>query len=503
MKYLVIWNYIIISILFHFHFVKNELIFVYEHCRHGGRGSMVNDPSIKYNDTFYDEYKTYWKGNGELTVKGKMQQYILGISNRYKYPNLINYTKYNPDELLIHVTNTSRVKESAYNQLLGMFNPIIKKSEINELKKTISESNIFYYPPNYNIWNNNKEDNISKIIIEEAELTIKLLEEIDVNKNESFLTEGKFNLEEINEKNKMNIKYFPYLENRTFYIIFNCLNNKKYMKYNYQNQLTELVKNNLINKYGDKLLSFFKYDNKEYFYDYRNIIKIIDNFISNYYEEKDLTKFHEETGIDKQEYYKICVKLYKWWLYNIYCDKKTCILESGKLMEDLIEYMDNKINNRTSKLNMVIDVGHDITVGPMQLFMHETFNIDFSVCHFSCNIYFELHKDKKDLYYVKYFIDDELRLTINYELFKKNVLSKLWTEKEKNEFCNGNIIKVLYPKGYLFLIFLVICISVGIIVFILCNYCIKNNKGKNKKKLLIKKENINENDETGRELEII
>ena len=93
-----------------------------------------------------------------MTIKGKMHQYILGISNRYKYPNIINYNKYNSDELLIHVTNFSRVKESAYNQLLGMFNPILKITEIGKLKKTISESNKFYYPSNYNTWNYKTEE---------------------------------------------------------------------------------------------------------------------------------------------------------------------------------------------------------------------------------------------------------------------------------------------------------------------------------------------------------
>ena len=40
----------------------------------------------------------------------------------------------------------------------------------------------------------------------------------------------------------------------------------------------------------------------------------------------------------------------------------------------------------TNKLKMIIDLGHDVTVGPMQLFMHETFNTNFTTCFFSCNI---------------------------------------------------------------------------------------------------------------------
>ena len=33
-------------------------------------------------------------------------------------------------------------------------------------------------------------------------------------------------------------------------------------------------------------------------------------------------------------------------MFHIYCDKKTCVMESSKLMEDLINYMDNIILGR-------------------------------------------------------------------------------------------------------------------------------------------------------------
>ena len=134
--------------------------------------------------------------------------------------------------------------------------------------------------------------------------------------------------------------------------------------------------------------SFFKYENKEFLYDYHNSIIIIDNYLDNYFDDKDLKEFFEKIGIDKEDYYLRCSYIYKWWLYNIFCYRKTCILESQKLMEDLCNYFDNKRNNKNSKLKMVIDVGHDFTVGPIQLFMHEVFDIEYLVFFFSCNLYF-------------------------------------------------------------------------------------------------------------------
>ena len=55
-----------------------ELIFVYEHVRHGIRG-----PSASYNSLFIngvDEFRVSWEGegDGELTLLGRRQHYDLG-----------------------------------------------------------------------------------------------------------------------------------------------------------------------------------------------------------------------------------------------------------------------------------------------------------------------------------------------------------------------------------------------------------------------------------------
>jgi hypothetical protein len=56
-----------------------------------------------------------------------------------------------------------------------------------------------------------------------------------------------------------------------------------------------------------------------------------------------------------------------------------------------------------------------------------------------------------------------LRLNIPYGEFKKNVIKNIWTNKEKDEFCRGNIIKVLHPK--LFLSMYVLLIFIFILIF--------------------------------------
>ena len=229
-KFLLIKYYIILNIIL-FKYVNNEIIFVYEHSRHGIRGSLSKFKQRKIvNNTYYDEFNIPWEGDGDLTLKGKIQHYILGIRNRYKYPNLINVTEFNPSKLLIHVTNKSRVIISANYQLLGIFNPIIETSKnysilINNI------SNKFYYPPNFIIWEKVKT-NSHLSIINEAERSIKYLKEKNNNTN-------KF----LDNKNNDYI-LSQYLENRTFYAKRYCKNYWKYMEYNYKNKYKELIQEN-------------------------------------------------------------------------------------------------------------------------------------------------------------------------------------------------------------------------------------------------------------------
>ena len=466
MKKAHLFNFLIISYFFHISFVNNEPIFVYEHSRHGARGPSSEYQSLFNNKTFYDEYVVHWDGDGELTLKGKMQHYILGIRNRFKYPNLLNYSHFNPEEIIIHTTDSRRVEESAYNQLLGMFNPVIINNEDNKnslLITKMSEEKKFYYPPNYNVWKYKTTEKYHKII-NEAELSIKLAE--GEYKNNSFLSKGIFNLDEINSKQGTNITFLPYGQNRTFFKR-KCLNHPKYINYNYRKSYQKVIKVLLEKKYGDKLQRFFNYQNKEWLYGIHRSFSIVDHYISNYEEGKDISYFLNSTNINKDEYYKTCKKVYEYWLFHIFCDKKSCVMVSSALMEDLINYMDKKINDKNYPVKMVLDFGHDVTTAPMQLFMFQAFDVDYTLCSFSCNIYFELHKkinkDNKERYYVRYYVDDDLRLNIPYGEFKKNVIKNIWTNKEKDEFCRGNIMKVLHPK--LFLSMYVILIFIFILIF--------------------------------------
>ena len=111
-------------------------------------------------------------------------------------------------------------------------------------------------------------------------------------------------------------------------------------------------------------------------------------------------------------------------------------------MSDVLGYMDSRINN-LNKLTykapkMVLDAGHDTTVGPISRFMASAFNITYNkFCNFACNVYFELYEENNK-YFVDYFLDDQKLIdNMNYDDFKKNIQSKFWTDEQIENFCKN------------------------------------------------------------------
>ena len=399
-----------------------ELIFVYQHIRHGARG-----PSASYNSLFIDgvdEFRVSWigEGDGELTLVGKREHYDIGVRNRHKYGKegnglgLINFTVYNPEEVLFHVTDYNRTHQSLNSELIGMYQPGI-------LKKLTKEQVDGSYPPNEVEWFKRKDEPLYGNIIKE----IKSLENSTI----------------INDIPIFNVHTFG--PNRTFNLETNCHN------------LVNMRKESLVGKdellYGyflkhkEKLKEFFQFENYSYFTDIRMMNSITDHYISDYKNFKDLSVFHELTKIDLDEFMTMSGKFYHDWMYNYYCTNITCSMESSRLMEDLLGYMKRRIQyhpETTYKApKLVIDCGHDTTVAPMQMFMYETwehkpeYGIRTQYCGFACNIYFELYKAKSGptQYYVYYYIDDELIHVFDYDEFDETVRAHLYTQDNITEFC--------------------------------------------------------------------
>jgi len=402
-----------------------ELIFVYQHIRHGARG-----PSASYNSLFVngvDEFRVSWvgEGDGELTLVGKREHYDIGVRNRHKYghgPNglgLIDFSTYDPEEVLFHVTDYNRTHQSLNSELMGMYQPGLLKT-LTEKEKDGS------YPPNQEVWLNKSKENDT--------LYQEILKEIESLGNKTI----------VDNIPVFNVHTFG--ANRTFNLENNCKNLENMRMASIENK-TDLLYGYFL-KYKEELRVFFDFKDDSFVTNIRMMNSITDHYISDYKNYKDLSVFRDETGIDLDEFMEKSGKFYHDWMYNYYCTNTTCSMESSRLMEDLLGYMERRIaikdNTKSYKApKMVIDCGHDTTVAPMQMFMYETwedkpeYGINTQYCGFACNIYFELYKTKDDIpkYYVFYYIDDDLKHVFEYNEFYDTVKKHIYTQEEIVEYC--------------------------------------------------------------------
>ena len=237
----------------------------------------------------------------------------------------------------------------------------------------------------------------------------------------------------------------PFPPNRTFNLETNCKNLDKMRDENLKGKEDLLFGYFLQHK--EKLKEFFKFEDYSYFTNIRMMNSITDHYISDYYNDKDLSEFHNITGIDLDEFMEKSGKFYHDWMYNYYCSNTTCSMEASRLMEDLLGYMERRIQyypNTTYKApKLVIDCGHDTTVAPIQMFMYETwedkpeYGINTQYCGFACNVYFELYKDKTNSskYYVYYYINDELIHIFDYKEFNDTLRAHIYPQDNITEYC--------------------------------------------------------------------
>ena len=164
-------------------------------------------------------------------------------------------------------------------------------------------------------------------------------------------------------------------------------------------------------------------------------IVLADEFICNYFQGNNLSDFTAKTDIDIEEFFNYTKIIKNFYIFHINIDEKTGVMAASPQMEEIINYMDNIILNKSLTPKMVIHGGHDTTISCIQYFMYYVFQIPITYIPFAANIYFELHKKDLDNYYVEYIYDGLSLLTLDYPIFKTKVLEAVWSEEEINEFC--------------------------------------------------------------------
>ena len=370
-----------------------DIYFVLNHFRHGIRSPLKLDEENK--DTFGNEWSN---GPGELTLNGIRQHYLIGITNKNKYKNLLNFD-YKSKEILVYSTNLNRTIMSAQAQLSGMYNNIHYDFKLikGENKLPYNLSNI-YYDENFNYYpvpiHNYEERRINN--------KIKMVKVMDY----LWVQRCKRNL----EKRKKNMNNKTLTENKVNYML------EKY--YNNINKSTSIEEN------------------------FQNIFIFCDAIISNYYENRIIEEYKDNI----EEVKKDCFDFESFKQIEIeqsYYAKDTGIYTMSLMIENILNWMEyrvkyNTLNATSGFPKYVMYSGHDSTLIAMQRYLKDSLNINFNYTPFASSQYFELKKNNNNnLFFVEIYYNNEKVYRDEFSEFEKKVKKILIPHLNVVYYCEG------------------------------------------------------------------
>lgn len=466
MKYGLIFLYML---NFLFSLIKSqELRFVFALFRHGARA-----PYYLEKDNF-DLFGNKWIKESDITPAGIRQHYLIGYRNKEKYFQQLNITNLhynNLNEISVFSTNKDRTIMSAYSQIFGMFPPTTGP--------LLTDSQLEHSDPP-----------IKNFDFEKAKIDLKL-------ENKAL---GSANL------NGLPVRLF---DNYSYYFDLHdpavCPRVQSFLDENeklssYQQWIKDFKKN-----YGEKILRIInKRDYPEFIDNAYNVYLIFDTFESNYYDQRNLTKFTQER-IDIEEFHNLTKSFYYLTDFTYYYgDKNTFIarFSYSPIFENLIKQIDARIDlDQTGKdyynpnnPKLLFYFGHDTNLAAMQMFLKYVFmdQIKLYDIYFASAFYYELYKNKtlmtpnkfaqsnkgEDRYYLNIYFDDQNVFAgpIIYSYFKENIINNLIPYEDVLNFCKVNTGDKTYVRYILIIILSIFIILPFIFGFYIFKYYFRNQR---------------------------
>ena len=376
---------------------------VFEISREGVRIPIQSIKNILNNYEFFQD---------ELSGIGERQQFLLGLKKHQRYIknyHLIN-SSYDPHDIFFASCGTNSSFESASAQLQGLYP---SGTNLNLSKLTIANS----IPPNRDNF-----DNIRK------NLDLKSLPHnigvFPVHK--LFNDEFQFNLilpkycpgikDYLNErKERLKIKNLIKEFQNKFGYIFKQILQKNDDNFSYKD--INLICNSIILEYTNGI-NLSKYGTKS---EINNLIQFAFRFLST-----DLI------GSDQEK------------------DDEIGLITMSNTMKRIIDWVDKKvyndINGKEDYNNfdlpkLIMYSSTEKHIGVFEAFMHAAFKTAFKYPYYSSTLYIELFRDENSKlineknYFINYFFNDELILSIPYLKFKKKIISLIKSDDEIRKFC--------------------------------------------------------------------
>lgn len=451
----------------------DELLFVHVHFRHGARSP------ISLNAEGKDYFNNTWEFPGELTPSGKRMEYILGLVLRKKYLNDTHFLseQFDPREIYLISSDINRTIQSAYSMLQGLYKN--NRPELNEKQIEYAVAPVDLSDPEIQT----EIEKLGKYAIANNTNVIPL--HLYNVKEHRFLLQDPPNCETLSTNHKKNLRNMKSIHEMV----------KKFKDSMFKNY-TEFFNKSGITE--DKL-------------DFLYISTFADQFVSGYYNNKDFNTIKKEiNNAELKEILNLSNEILKTSIRDQAFANGTddsALMSSSPVFREMLTFM-NRSTLRPEKLGysdctypkIYFVSGHDSSVGGAELLMQKVFNLPQEKYHhpfYASNIRFELYKNNSvnatELYYVKYYFQEELIQVWNYTEFNRTLWSKLFTDEKIAEFCNFKSygITLLLWTVIILIIFCVFTVIGIIYLYISQKKKIENkNNGVNSQELLPNQENI-------------
>lgn len=454
---------------------KNDaLLFVHVHFRHGARSPM------SINEEGKDYFNNTWNFPGELTPAGKRMEYILGLVLRYHYINEAKFINeaYDPREIYLISSDINRTIQSGYSMLQGLYQNKFGP-ELNDNQKKYAVAPVDLSDPEIE-----KEiEDLGNDAISNRKNVIPL--HVYNIKEHRFLLQDPENCETLYTNHKMNLK----------------------MK-SVENIIKEF-NNTMLSNYSDFFnRSGITEENLNFTY----ISTFADQFVSGYYNNKNfnsITKKQEEI----QQILNFSNAILTIGIRDLSFANGTddsALMASSPIFREMLTFM-NRSTLRPEKLSysdasypkMYLVSGHDSSVGAAELFMQKVFKLpesNYTHPFYASNIRFELYKNvsvnesepNAELYYVKYYFNENLLQTWNFSKFNRTIRANLFTEDDIATFCNFKSygLSLLWWTNIILAIFCVLTITGTIYIYVTQKNKIENeNNGVHSQGLLPNQQN--------------
>lgn len=410
----------------------SNLYFVFEHFRHGARS-----PTNGLNSDYFDIFGSKWSGNGELTKNGMIQQYIIGLRNKERYGSFID-TNYDPKEIVVYSTNVNRTIVSAQVQLSGMYSDVDIKVDKNIDVRAKPPLNITF----------DFDKKITSI-------------PVPIHTYEDRVKGGETKVAKIMDFDRD----------------INCPKYKEFREKNKAGPTATKFIKDFEGAYG----SFFIENYNVSANNFKAIHTICDVYISNYYDQRDLSKFGDSNK--QKQFLDKCFEFETIKQYDVEQGGDAAfsgVISQSETLRKIIYWMEQRMKFRDRlgssyrAPKYVMYSAHDTTLSSIQSYFIQAFksnNLSYVYTPYSSTQYIELIKEGNDFYVVCYF-NDQLIFKKKFEEFKKEAEKIMWTEDAVNDYCVGYSSSevIIISLGCALIAFFAVSIS------LICYFCRRERK---------------------------